>query len=439
MIIWKKSRAKAYRQTRGAIHSLLAVSFATHLYAADPSSLPESQESQAAESAQLLELLAEWRKPGHKNDDELRRNLIHAAVNLGESDVVKEVAAGGDVARLEIILPSDESQVEAKAVLNFGDMPEVSYNPGALDCVIRRMTKTRFEVWTPTHGWLFDSTGKLINEAFPPRRDGIGREWHGAFLPDGRWVTTDLWDYDRTLTFFSRDGKWQKEITAAQLAPNKKSDFGGVDILGWARCDKRGEGWIVSIGSDGGRAVVFVKPRGKAHLLGEDEPWELCYPRDLEPKGCYTELKRPSDDLKSKIILRAAAHGLWVGYPTYTWGKNEKVVSDGASNFGFLPRSHNVFIGTGFERPGRIETWFFGSGGKCLGWISADYLTDSADLKSMWFLDEKDSVVTLGLDLKPQSRMHFVIGGANAKPVKLFTDLRLGFFNIDNHLILARW
>ncbi len=46
-------------------------------------------------------------------------------------------------------------------------------------------------------------------------------------------------------------------------------------------------------------------------------------------------------------------------------------------------------------------------------------------------------MVTLDLDLKPQSRTRFVVKGANAKPVKLFTDLRLGFFRIDRQFVLA--
>ena len=65
--------------------------------------------------------------------------------------------------------------------------------------------------------------------------------------------------------------------------------------------------------------------------------------------------------------------------------------------------------------------------------------TDSADLKAMWLMDEEDCVATLGLDLKPQSRTRFVVDGAKAKPVKLFTDLRLGFFKIDQRFVLARW
>ena len=110
---------------------------------------------------------------------------------------------------------------------------------------------------------------------------------------------------------------------------------------------------------------------------------------------------------------------------------------------GFLPGSHDVFIGENVygdtNTPSHLKTWFFGSDGKCRGWIRAAYLTDSADLKSIWMLDEENCVVTLGLDLKPQSRLRFVVKGANAKPVKLFTDLKLGFFKIDRRFVLARW
>ena len=99
-----------------------------------------------------------------------------------------------------------------------------------------------------------------------------------------------------------------------------------------------------------------------------------------------------------------------------------------------LPRT-----GSSSDAPSHLKTWFFSSDGKCRGWIRAAYLTDSADLKAMWMLDEENCVVTLGLDLKPGSRTRFISKETKVTPVKLFTDLRLSFFKTDKQLVLARW
>jgi hypothetical protein len=48
-------------------------------------------------------------------------------------------------------------------------------------------------------------------------------------------------------------------------------------------------------------------------------------------------------------------------------------------------------------------------------------------------------VVTLGADLKPLSRARYLVSGADATPVKLFTDLHLGFFLVDGDLVLGKW
>ena len=394
------------------------------------------------------QLLSQWRKQENKNDAGLRSALIEAAVRAQQPEIIEEVAAGGDAPKIEIKPPSDAKVIEIQALQYFEQKPTI-YSSDRVDCVIRRMTKTRFEAWTPDHGWLFNATGHLVNEALPPRHDGIGREWHGAFLPDGRWVTTDLWEMDKTLTFFSRNGKWLREIKAQDLAPSDPDEIWSLDLIGWARCDRKGEGWVVSVGDGPGRARVFVKPHGAGRLLSdEDAPWKLCYPRDLEPKGMYTNLWRPSDDFKSHIRFAEPAHGARVGFPTYSWSQvpdSQKVIPDGDNNFGFLPGSHDVFIGASVNDrgdagiPRHLKTWFFDSDGNCRGWVRAAYLTDSADKKETWYLDEENSVVTLGADLLVQSRMRFVFDGATATPVKLFTDLRLGFFRIDKRLTLAGW
>ena len=160
----------------------------------------------------------------------------------------------------------------------------------------------------------------------------------------------------------------------------------------------------------------------------------------------YTRLFRPSDDFTQKIWFEVPGHGSWSGYPTYHWTSKDaepKVIPQNDNNFGFLPGSHDVFIGENVagnsDTPAHLKTWFFSHDGTCRGWIRAAYLTDSADLKAMWMLDEENRVVTLDLDLKPQSVTRFMLKESNAKPVKLFTDLRLGFFRLDQEFVLARW
>lgn len=410
--------------------------------------LADYDQELAEEKAKCLSLLAEWRKPEKKNDAALRERLIDAAVRSDQPEIVEEVAAGGNVAGREIKLPAGPQRIALESLHRFTDIPEVPYTDGVMDFVVRRMTQGRFEAWTPKHGWLFNAKGEIINEALPPRRDGIGRSWHGAFLSNGMWITTDLWEMDKTLSFFSRSGKLVREVKAANLAPAKPGKDQWInDLIGWARSDQRGEAWIVSVGDGPGRTRLLIEPNGKSHRLeDENAPWKLCFPRDVEPKGMYTSLVRPSDDYTRQIWFEVPGHGSWSAYPTYHWtgaGADQKVIPQNDNNFGFLPGSYDVFIGENVygnsDNPSRLKTWFFSSDGECRGWIRAAYLTDSPDLKAMWMLDEENCVVTLGLDLKPEKRTRFVLKDANAKPVKLFSDLHLGFFKIDKQFVLARW
>ena len=139
---------------------------------------------------------------------------------------------------------------------------------------------------------------------------------------------------------------------------------------------------------------------------------------------------------------------MWCGSPAYSWSDKDgdgRNIPEGDHNFGFLPRSHDVFIGSSdFDdgedgNPRRLKTWFFAGDGKCLGWIRAAYLTDSADGAATWYCAEDDSVVVLDTSVKPQSRLRFLIDGQSARPVKLFADLRLGFFQVNKRLVLAGW
>ncbi len=207
--------------------------------------------------------------------------------------LVIEVATDGEYAQKQIQIPK-KAQTLALRPLHIMAPDPAETEPV---WVIRRMTQNRIEVWLPRHGWLFDGKGKLLSEAKPPRRDGAGRHWYGAFLPDGRWVTTDLFAEDKTLTFFTRTGKWLNEIGTDALVP-PKSDESRWDLatISWCRCTRSGDGFVLRVGQNGGRGDAWVNWSGQHCELSEEKsPWKLCYPRDLEPKGSYTYLSVPDD------------------------------------------------------------------------------------------------------------------------------------------------
>ncbi|HEY5037034.1 MAG TPA: hypothetical protein VII74_07895, partial [Chthoniobacterales bacterium] len=254
-----------------------------------------------------------------------------------------EVATDGEYAQKEIKLPKEAETVALHELYTcIADSADADFR-----WVIRRVTKNHVEVWLPRHGWLFNGKGKLVGEAKPPRRDGTGREWYGAFLPDGRWVTTDLFAEDKTLTFFTRAGKWLKEIASDKLVPRKPEDeFQEPATIGWCRCTRRGDGFVLSVGQDGGRGDAWVNWSGQHHELSEKEsPWKLCYPRDLEPKGMYTDLSVPDDRGAITMTRNEPSHGSEVGFPVYEAGKVRARVPEGET-FGFWPRSDNVYIVT---------------------------------------------------------------------------------------------
>ena len=121
------------------------------------------------------------------------------------------------------------------------------------------------------------------------------------------------------------------------------------------------------------------------------------------------------------------------------WGSGSAVIHMGSSRFGFLPQSHSVYISTDLYDKKTNKTWFFEENAKCLGWIGAIYLADSADSKAIWVVNEQNEITVLGLDLKERERLHFEERGAILKPLKLFPDLQLGFFAVEKGVVLARW
>ncbi len=384
---------------------------------------------------------------------ELGDELVHAAINADQADLVIQVVTDDAYLQKEIKRPDQFEQVPLKTlrVFPFEERPLFYHEPA---WVVRRMTRTRFELWTPRNGWLFDSDGQLVNEAHPPRRDGLGRQWYGAFLPDGRWVTTDLWEMDRMLSFFSKRGQWQKEISSTDLVPHK-SDEGRGDLpalIGWCRCDRRGKGFLLSVGANGGWGTAWVNWAGQHRLLQDQkEPWQRCYPRDLEPKGMYTQLWIPADDASEICIRAEPGHGSGVGFPDYRSGKIDVVIPDGEA-FGFWPESDNIYIVSGrweaidpapnaeHKRDAEQKTWFYDAEGVFAGWIPAGRIADTPKGDAMLFRDASDRIIAVTKTYEVKSATEFLWStGTTARPFKLFPDLKLGFFVRDKELVLAAW
>ena len=404
-------------------------------------------------SAKAEALHAEWLKPGGHDNKDLTGQLMEADIKAERPEFAEEIVAGGDLALKEIPLPAEAKSIGVTVLCNLGATLPTPYS-GHYPWVIRRMTADRFEVWLPNHGWLFNDKGALLHEAHPHRHDGDGRQWYGAFLPDGRWVTTDLWEMDRTLHFYSAKGRWLFDRSSIALAPRHPDDDpyenNAPDLLGWCRCDRSGKGFIVSIGANGGRAIVYVDAAGKSRRLADQESiYDLAYPRDLEPKGMYTSLDIPSDDGKDRISFSVPGHGVWCGTPSYQWGATDGVfIPNGDHIFGFLPGSHEVYLGASdypeesanAEEPPpqrELKTWFFDTKGACRGWLRGSYLAN--DGRITWYSDEKGGVTVLDPDLHPVERREFNADGTPITPEKLFPDLHLGLFHQGTELILASW
>ncbi|MDR1304944.1 MAG: hypothetical protein LBK76_06940 [Verrucomicrobiales bacterium] len=399
--------------------------------------------------------------------DELENEITHAVIHrlFDRYELLDQIAAGGKFREGEIKVPPSAATVTVQKIRVFGANADrgIDYGHGRA-WVIRRMTKKHFELWSPKRGWLFAADGALLNTAGVPRRDGDGRGWYGAFLADGSWVTTDIWDMDRTLHFYSRAGKWLKEMSVGQLlkpvpmtndANGLPRTFDSIPLIAWCRVDRKGENFLVSIGSDLGLGLVRVSADSAVLLL--KNPRRECYPRDLEPKGTGRFNAISNDDGKVALSRSEAGHGAEVGFPDYNSNKGlaviirEGISNAYASSFGFWPDSDNVYInadsagevapdgGPVFRHRGNM-CWFFRTSGKFAGWVQAARLADADDGESMLFDAGRGKVVTISDDFKVTAARQFrwPDGGA-ALPEKIFPDLKLGFFWDGQELILARW
>ncbi len=446
---------------------------------------------------------AAWRKAGYPDiESDLGQKLFHSALMTGRSDLIEQLLAGGPVMRKMLPLPKGGRKQPLRVLRTFRqfharfDEELFSSFQGEDGWLARRITADRVEVWTSKHGWLFDGAGRLLNEARPPRRSGTGRQWYGAFLPDGRWVTTDLDELDGTLTFFSAKGAFQRALFCEQLAFSNGEPH-SANLLGWARGDKDGTGWIVNVGSEDGWATVWVGPTGPARILDGAERWRLCYPRALGPRGWFINMSVPDDGAHGWLSRSEAGHGPRVGFPTYQvtgtspelkFGARKSdpngdldppyIVPNGSYVFGFWPGSQNFFIvsdgnnitdltflgdshaklkdyepsgvqtrkyfrsfGDGAPEPIIDKTWLFDAHGTLMAWIRARRIGDAADGTGMLFRITADSrIVTLQPNLKVQAVRRMVWkDGSTADAVALWDDLHMGLFIRNEHLVMARW
>ena len=418
--------------------------------------------------------------------------LYKAAIQANRPDIAEDAVAGGAIGPRQIQARHPIQRVPLHVIRVFDDLevkPDDAYDEAPNEgggWLARRITHAALEVWTPTHGWLFDGKGHLLNEARPGRQgDDTGREWYGAFLPDGRWVTTDVNNIDNSLVFFSREGQFIKALSCEDLAP-LPSTFERDTLLGWARSNKEGTAWIVNVGSEEGYATVRVGPEGPAQRLFGMERWQACYPRALGARGSYLDMWVPDDPHHLLMQRSGAGHGPNVGFPGYsvfvpkstagpdslsdepshdreTGGSLNRSplgsflsVPEGNYLFGFWPGRQDIFIGAlrpasglsrtyNFSDPSKPRdenaTWFFNARGEFRGWLRGRRLADAADGQAMLFrLEDSQEVLTLLPSLRAAQVRRFVwTDGKTATALSLFDDLHRGLFRKDSKLVLAEW
>jgi hypothetical protein len=439
---------------------------------------PPPEHDYARESRErCLQAEKDWNEAGSPGEDSPSGDaLVEAAIFANRPDLVTAVFTHEPTYKGRIRVPRRGATVPLRILHRFSTFEaELQYemfasigNPEGW--LARRITSNAIEVWTAKHGWLFSGSGRLLHQATVHRGTGWGREWYGAFLPDGRWMTTDLQETDGRLTFYSTKGKRLRSLSCEELAPDDRTH---VDLIGWGRSDRDGKGWVVNVGSEEGRATVWVGPTGPPRVLKPGERWDLCYPRALGPRMTYAKLTTcVSDDQDQwELSQHAAGHGPGVEFPSY-WRESRingardngsaHVVPYGSEVFGFWPEKSSYFIGSveylepddppvrTRERLVRLDgsvarilniTWFFDSADKLLASIRARRIGDAADGQSMLFRVTADSrIVTLSPDLRVNAVRRFVwADGSTADAVVLWDDLRLGLFIRNERLLLASW
>lgn len=407
---------------------------ATHLSAQQLSPSPIVTEMEPIVTPRTSEVPASFEHPEPDDSDPL-------TTEQRELDRLPDV---------EMITPLDQPVVVFLTVLrHFPKPPPLPYKD-APGYVFRRITSNCLEFWTSTTGWLVSPAGKVLHEAKITRKGGSGREWFGAFLPDGSYVTTEIWEFDRSLHLFSASGKWVATKHVRELAPPEvqKSFNNDLVLIGWARSDKSGQGWVFEIfGEYQGTGPYYTRKDLNARLLKDDEPWTLTMPRELGPRNGMV----PSDDGKRWILREQQWHGRYVAYPSFTvTAKRPSLVPagpqgfsvtlhHGGDNFGFWPNSHAYFLPTGLESRSNDITWFWNAENKCLGSIEGERISDAADRESLLML-LGNGVATISPELRVSEVREFALpDDSHPKPLALYEELNVGFFDTGNEILMAKW
>lgn len=370
------------------------------------------------------------------------QELIQAAIwdqdDQGNSrcpDVIDEVTRNGAPKRM--IAPSAPIHtVKLEPVFR---LPISYMDQDSTGANFRRITKGRFEAWSPKAGWLFDAQGKLLTSVIVPRRDGSGREWYGAFLSDGTWITTDLWDDDKQLNAFTPKAEWKWELPGTEIIdsvlqskPNPRSlDESIRPSIGWARADKTGRRWLVSVGIDETRCYALVDAEKKMEPLSDSTNfWNIVYPQAMGIRGTYSKSYIMNEDGRRMLVRTGTYHNIGVLWPIYSLpSRGNVVIAYGDMPFGFWHGSHEVYVQAGFNP---TLVWFFDADGAYDGQIVGSYLAQAGNGRDL-LLEETDGKVlrvshgTKGLTVS-EAQSYCWPDGTQATPVAVYDDLHLGFF-----------
>ena len=427
-------------------------------------------------------LKAWYAETAPKKKEEFRHQVLELAIKSQATDIGLELFAGRTVDQAELPVPTNSVTLPLTIIKEW-DLTHNRWN-SSHPSVIRRIGPKNFELWTPKSGWLFDEKGSLLAEAKVPRRDGIGHQWYGAFLPDGQWITTELWDFDGRIYIYSPSNKLLSSFPLMKYS--KVHDDIGIPShysADWAIADRDQRHWIIHVlaaGCDRTNLKVSEwgwKPRigrwlTRHHLWVPDSSWlpvekitnlrsNIDF-RNLGSRFAFCGATTDSDNGAASISWDEPGHGPGVGWPDYSMnstghGWNACIPWKDRHNFGFFPGSLTTWVGSNKypsrpeidpNRPRRdfeyFRSWIIDPDGKVLGWLPAERVGDDPDGKRMWFVNEQGHLLKVAPDGVVSEVMQPTLAGPTGENAPfahvLFPDLKLGFFYTKpGHLVLARW